>query len=111
MLGRTRVKICSITRPEDAVAAADAGADAIGMIFYDKAPRNISIARAAEIVAVIPPFVTIVGVFVNATTDEIRSTAASVGLDMVQLNGDETPEFVSDLEGLRVIKAVRVVRD
>src|SRR4051812_28231230 len=108
MVQRTRVKICGITRAEDARAAADAGADAIGMIFYEKAPRCISIERAKEIVSVLPPFVTSVGVFADASLDQIRATAAAAGLDMVQLNGEETPEFVSDLEGLRVLKAVRV---
>ena len=107
---RTRVKICGVTRPEDAVAAARAGADAIGMIFYPPAPRNISLDRARAILAALPPFVTPVGVFVNALAEELLDTAAQLGLRTVQLNGEESPDNVAELEGLQVIKAIRVGR-
>lgn len=108
---RTRIKICGITRAEDARAAASAGADAIGMVFYARAGRNISIDRAREIIAVLPPFVTPVGLFVDAEPDEILDTAMQLGLRTVQLNGSETPSHVAELEGLRVLKAVRVNRE
>ena len=92
---------------EDARAAASAGADAIGMIFHAPAPRNISVERAREIVAALPPFVTPVGVFVDAGADQIMEMAAAVGVGTVQLNGSETFDFVAKLS-LRVIKAIRV---
>jgi phosphoribosylanthranilate isomerase len=105
---RVRVKICGVTRAEDAAAAALADADAIGMIFYPPAPRNISLDRARAVLSVLPPFVTPVGVFVDAQADEILDTAAQLGLRTVQLNGEQSPEDVAELEGLSVIKAVRV---
>ncbi len=105
---RTRVKICGITRPEDAAAAAVAGADAIGMVFYAPAPRNISIERAKEILDVLPPFVSPVGLFVDAPADEIRRIADELHLGHVQLHGQEPPERVAELRGLQVIKAMRV---
>src|SRR2546430_11161475 len=107
---RTRIKICGVTRVEDAVAATNAGADSIGMIFYNAAPRNISIERARAILAALPPFVTPVGVFVESSADEILGITAQLGLRTVQLNGDQTPDDVEELEGMRVIKAIRVNR-
>jgi phosphoribosylanthranilate isomerase len=108
---RTRIKICGVCRPEDAAHAAAAGADAIGMIFHPPSPRNIWPQRAREIIAQLPPFVTPVGLFVDASTDTILGTARDVGLRHVQLNGDETPEQVRALAPLAVIKAVRVERE
>ena len=107
---RTRIKICGVTRAEDAAAAAAAGADAIGMIFHPPAPRNISVDRARQIVAALPPFVTPVGVFVDAASEEVLDTAAQLGLRTVQLNGDQAADDVAELEGLSVIKAIRVSR-
>ena len=101
-----RVKICGITRPEDAALAADLGADAIGMVFWPKSPRGIDVARAREIAASLPPFVTTVGVFVNQT-HEALDIARAAGLDVVQLHGDETPESYRDLP-IRTIRAVGV---
>jgi phosphoribosylanthranilate isomerase len=97
-------------RPEDAAAAVAAGADAIGMIFHPPARRNISTELAREIVASVGPFVTPVGVFVDARTETILSVSGEVGLRVVQLHGDESAEQIADLgrEGLKVLKAIRV---
>jgi phosphoribosylanthranilate isomerase len=108
---RTRIKICGIGRPEDAAAAAAAGADAIGLVFHPPAPRYVSLDRAREIMAALPAFVTPVGLFVNVDAGFIRDTAGALGLRHVQLNGDESPEFVAALAPLVAIKALRVERD
>ena len=86
-----RSKICGITRVEDALIAAKAGADAIGLVFYGKSPRAVSLQRAREIVAALPPFVTTVGLFVNASRCEINEILDAVPLDMLQFHGDESP--------------------
>jgi len=88
---RVRVKICGITRLEDAEAAVGLGADAIGFILWPKSPRVISLDEAARIANALPPFVTRVGVFVNPSLNEAREAVDRVGLDAVQLHGDETP--------------------
>ena len=88
---RVRVKICGITRLEDAEAAVGLGADAIGFILWPKSPRVISLDDAARIASALPPFVTRVGVFVNPSLNEAREAVDRVGLDAVQLHGDETP--------------------
>lgn len=87
---RTRVKICGITRPEDGQQAALLGADAIGLVFYAPSPRAVNVARAAEVAASLPPFVTRVGLFVNATPAEVEAALAGVQLDLLQFHGDET---------------------
>ena len=104
---RVFVKVCGITRPEDGLLAAEAGADAVGFVFYPMSPRRIEPERAAAIARQIPPLVARVGVFVDATREEMARTAEVVGLDLLQLHGDEPPEA---LEGLprRALKAVRV---
>jgi len=89
---RVRVKICGITRPADALAAACLGADAIGLVFYTGSPRAISIDRARDIVAVLPPFVSKVGLFVNARPEEINAALENVALDILQFHGDESPD-------------------
>ncbi|MHB0819886.1 phosphoribosylanthranilate isomerase [Stutzerimonas stutzeri] len=102
-----RSKICGITNVADALVAADAGADAIGLVFYGKSPRAVSIAQAREIIAALPPFVTTVGLFVNASRCEINETLDAVALDVLQFHGDETP---ADCEGFHRpwYKALRV---
>lgn len=85
----TRVKVCGVTRPADATLAAEAGAVAIGMIRWPKSPRAVTVDQARAIVAVLPPFVQAVGVFVNARPDAVARDAAAIGLDLVQLHGDE----------------------
>ena len=105
---RTRIKICGIGRPEDAAAAAAAGADAIGLVFHPPAPRCVSIERAREILAAVPAFVTPVGLFVDDDVDRVREVAAALGLRHVQLHGHEPPELIAALAPLVVIKAIRV---
>ena len=107
---RTRVKICGITRVEDALDAVYEGADAIGLVFYRSSPRCVSIAQAQDIVAATPPFVSIVGLFVNATTAEIQSILSQVRLDVVQFHGDETPAQCAQIN-LPYYKAIRVKPD
>ncbi|TXI28214.1 MAG: N-(5'-phosphoribosyl)anthranilate isomerase, partial [Aquipseudomonas alcaligenes] len=85
-----RVKICGITRVEDALAAAKAGADAIGLVFYAKSPRAVDIEQARAILAALPPFVTTVGLFVDAERSELERILASVPLDLLQFHGDES---------------------
>jgi phosphoribosylanthranilate isomerase len=103
----TAVKICGITRPEDALAAARAGAHAIGLVFYAKSPRHVTPARAAEILRVLPPFVTTVGLFVDATAEEVRAALAEAPVGLLQFHGDETPEFCRQFKR-PYVKAVRV---
>jgi phosphoribosylanthranilate isomerase len=105
---RTRIKFCGIGHVEDALAAARAGADAIGLIFYPAAPRNIALARAAEILAALPPFITPVGLFVDADAARIRETARGLNLRHIQLHGHEPPELVGELREFTILKAVRV---
>ncbi len=104
---RTRVKICGITRVEDALAAVNAGADAIGLVFYSPSPRCVSVAQAQKIVAAIPPFVSVVGLFVNAPTAEIQFILSQVRLDIIQYHGDETPDMCKQIN-LPYYKAIRV---
>jgi phosphoribosylanthranilate isomerase len=108
---RTRIKICGITRPEDARAAAEAGADAIGLIFHPPAPRCLTLERARDILATLPAFVTPVGVFVNVPAEQATQTATKLGLRHIQLNGNEPPDAVRALSRFAVIKAVRVEQD
>lgn len=86
---RTRVKICGITRVEDGLAAAAAGADAIGLVFYAKSPRNVTPEQAAEIVRALPPFITTVGLFVDADDAQIREVLRQVPIGLLQFHGDE----------------------
>lgn len=104
---RTRAKICGITRVEDALAAVAGGADAIGLVFYARSPRHVSVERAVEIVASLPPFVDAVGLFVDAEPAEVRSVLQRVRLDLLQFHGDETPSYCQAFD-FPCIKAVRV---
>ena len=88
-MSRTRIKICGLTRAQDVRAAVDHGADAIGFVFYASSPRAVSIAQAAELVALLPPFVASVGLFVNATADEVNCVLERVPLQLLQFHGDE----------------------
>lgn len=103
----TKVKICGITSLEDALVAVDAGADALGFVFYDNSPRNIEPEAAARIIAAVPPFVQVVGLFVNADLDFVNATADRCRLDIVQLHGDESPSYCQAVRR-RVMKAFRV---
>ena len=105
----TRIKICGITTPEDARDAALLGADAVGLNFYEGSPRSVSPERALRIIESLPPFVTTVGVFVNyADPIALEDFAASIRLDAVQLHGDESPDYCSVIDRVKVIKAFRV---
>lgn len=102
-----RVKICGVTRSDDALAAVAAGADALGFMFYEPSPRYVSRAQVAEITRLLPPFVAKVGVFVNPTTEQVRQAIAECSLDVLQFHGDEPPAFCAKF-GLKVIKAFRI---
>lgn len=104
---RTRVKICGITRVEDALTAVRHGCDAIGLVFYEQSPRFVTPAQAAEIVAVVPPLVSAVGLFVDAPVDYVRAVMAQVRLDLLQFHGDESPAYCRQF-GMPYLKAVRV---
>jgi len=103
----TRIKICGITRSADAAEAVAAGADAIGLVFYAPSPRAIPVARAAEIARTVPPFVSVVGLFVNPEGDWVRKVLKEVPLDLLQFHGDEPPDFCASF-ARPWIKAVRV---
>lgn len=102
-----KIKICGMTNPQDAEAAIEAGADALGFVFYAKSPRSIEPAVAKRIIAHLPPFVIPVGVFVNQDRDTIRNVFDECGLAFVQLHGDETPTFCESL-GRPVLRALRL---
>ena len=101
------VKICGITRIEDGLAAAHAGAHAIGLVFYEKSPRHVDLLRAREISDALPPFVSAVGLFVNPDRSQVENTLASVHLDLLQFHGEEPEAFCSSF-GMPYIKAARV---
>ena len=107
---RTRVKICGITSVKDAIFAVNAGADAIGLVFYAPSPRFVTIEQAQQIVAAMPLFVSVVALFVNALPIEIETVLAQVRIDIVQFHGDETR---SDCEQIKLpyYKAIRVKAD
>jgi phosphoribosylanthranilate isomerase len=109
-MSRTRVKICGITRVEDAVNAVNAGADAIGLVFYAPSPRCVTIAQAQQIVAALPPFISVVGLFVNAPQTEIESVLSKVRLDIVQFHGDESAQDCEQIN-MPYYKAIRVKAD
>jgi len=103
----TRIKICGITRAEDALSAANNGADAIGLVFYQRSPRHVNVAQAKLLAGTLPPFVTVVGLFVNAEAAFVREVLANVPLDMLQFHGDETPEYCAQFDR-PYLKAIRV---
>ena len=104
---RTRVKICGITRVEDGIAAARAGADAIGLNFWPGTPRRVSLDQARAIVAALPAFVTVVGLFVDPQPEAVSAAMAALPLELLQFHGDESPEFCASF-GRPYIKAVPV---
>jgi phosphoribosylanthranilate isomerase len=102
-----KIKICGITALDDALHALDCGADALGFVFYERSPRAITRQRAQAIIAALPPFVTVVGLFVNADPGTVRAIADDCGLDVIQYHGDESPETLH-LAPRRAIRALRV---
>jgi phosphoribosylanthranilate isomerase len=106
-VNRTRVKICGITRVEDARAAIDSGADALGLVFYSKSPRYVELSVAANIARTIGPFVTTVGLFVNAEAAQVREAVKTVGLDLLQFHGDEDEAYCAQFD-MPYIKAIRM---
>jgi len=107
---RTRIKICGITRAEDARIAVELGADAIGLVFYAPSPRYVGLAQARAIIAAVPPFVTVVGLFVDPARDQVESVLRACALSLLQFHGDEAPDFCGSF-GLPYIKAARVRAD
>ena len=107
---RVRVKVCGITRLEDALAAITHGADAIGLVFYEPSDRNVSISQAVAIANQIPAFVSVVGLFVNAEADFVQQVLSEVKLDLLQFHGDETPSYCEQYQR-PYIKAIRVKPD
>ena len=104
---RTRIKVCGITRPEDGLTAVSLGADAIGLVFYPPSPRYVSIEQAQAIVSALPPFVTTVGLFVNAAVEEVESVLKQVPLSLLQFHGDEDTDYCNNF-AMRYIKAIRM---
>ena len=109
-MSAVRSKICGITRVEDALTAAEQGADAIGLVFYAKSPRAVDASRAREVLCALPPFVTSVGLFVDAPKEEVEEILRLVPLDLLQFHGDETVEYCESF-GRPYIKALRVRPD
>jgi phosphoribosylanthranilate isomerase len=107
---RTRVKICGITREQDAIAVVQAGADALGLVFYPKSPRHVTPEQARRIARAVAPFVTVTGLFVNASTDLIREVLASVPLGLLQFHGQETNQQCNCF-GLPFIKSIAMQRE
>ena len=104
-IARTRVKICGITRPEDGVVAAALGVDAIGLVFYPPSPRFVTVETAQQIVAALPPFITVVGLFMNADPAAVQTVIARTPLHLLQFHGDETPGYCVQF-GRPYLKAV-----
>ena len=103
----TRVKICGITRVEDGLVCAQYGADAIGLVFYAPSPRHVSVEQARAIMAALPPFITTVGLFVDAAPTEVSAVLTSLPLDLLQFHGNESSEYCQGF-GRPYLKAVRV---
>jgi phosphoribosylanthranilate isomerase len=104
---RTRIKICGITRVADALAAANAGADAVGLVFFEGSPRAVSIAQAREICVALPPFVSTVALLVNASTDLVHEVCEAINPDLLQFHGDEDERTCRQF-GRNYLKAIRV---
>jgi phosphoribosylanthranilate isomerase len=107
---RTRVKICGITRVEDALSAVEHGADAIGFVFYEPSPRYVTIEQAAAISAALPPFVSVVALFVNPSQHEVNTVLTNLHVDLLQFHGDERESECAQY-GLPYLKAIRVKSD
>ena len=104
---RTRVKICGITRSQDAEFAAEIGVDAIGLVFFEASPRAVTIAQAKKIVAILPPFVSVVALFVDAAASNVNDCLAALPIDMLQFHGDESQEYCAQFSR-PYLKAIRM---
>ncbi len=107
---RTRIKICGITRQEDLRAAVSLGADALGFVFYPKSPRYVTPEQASELCAALPPYVSAVALFVNATVEEVRAVASNAPLALIQFHGDETAGQCAELAAAVARPFVRAFR-
>jgi phosphoribosylanthranilate isomerase len=105
-----KIKICGITRLEDAILASNLGVDAIGLVFYGESPRAVTIGQAQEIASVVAPFTSVVGLFVDETQYEIQAVLDEVSLDVLQFHGDQSQELCADF-GRRYFKAIRMGSD
>ncbi|MEQ5844028.1 N-(5'-phosphoribosyl)anthranilate isomerase [Paraburkholderia acidicola] len=111
---RTRIKLCGLSTPANVAHAIDLGADAIGLVFYPPSPRSVSVVQALDMTREIPPFVSVVGLFVNASPDWITEVTSNVPLTLLQFHGDETPvqcESLASIAGLPWLRAIRVAAD
>jgi phosphoribosylanthranilate isomerase len=104
-----QIKICGLTLPDQARVCADLGADAIGLVFFEKSPRNVTPEQAAAVKAVLPPRVAAVGVFVDPDQEFLARTVRQCGLDIVQLHGSESPEFVADMHAILKVPIIKVL--
>jgi phosphoribosylanthranilate isomerase len=103
----TRIKICGLTRTEDVLTVAACGADAFGLVFYEKSPRHVTVQQALQVTRAVPPFLTAAGLFVNPTEAGVREVLRQVPLDVLQFHGEEEPEFCAQF-GRPYLKAIRV---
>lgn len=110
-MSRVKVKVCGIRTLEEAEAAMDAGADALGFNFWPPSPRYVSPRAASEVIKKLSPVASLVGVFVNEEANRVRNIASELRLSAIQLHGDESPEFCEGLSGIKTIKAIRVGQD
>lgn len=110
-MSRVRVKICGVRSMEEAEAAVEAGADALGFNFWPRSPRYIAPDAARSVVRQLSPLISAIGVFVNEDRQRIAEIVSDVGLNAAQLHGDETPEFCAGLGSIKIIKAIRVADD
>ena len=106
-MAATRIKICGVTRAQDAQVSAASGADAIGLVFYPRSSRAVTVDQAADIVAVVPPFVSVVALFVDEPIASIERIISALPIDVIQFHGDESPEFCQQF-GRPWIKALRI---
>jgi phosphoribosylanthranilate isomerase len=106
-MSRTRIKICGITRAQDLQAALAAGVDALGLVFYPPSPRCVALEQARALALAVPPFVSRVGLFVNAEPQDVRATLAAVPLDVLQFHGDEDAAYCAQF-GRPYLKAARM---
>jgi phosphoribosylanthranilate isomerase len=113
-LHRTRIKLCGLSKPEDVRHAVGLGADAVGFVFYPPSPRSVSVAQAVELIRHVPPLVSAVGLFVNASAEWMREVTSNVPLTLLQFHGDESPEqcdALADVAGLPYWRALRIGPD